>query len=573
MMSDKQFWRLLAFIAGVYLLGSTVDIMDIDASQYASMSREMLESGSYLQVYEHGHDYLDKPPLIFWLSSISMKIFGVGNFGYKFPSFLFALLAIYSTYRFTQLFYNENIAKLAALILATSQALFLITNDCRTDTLLMGCVAFTFWQLGAGFLTNKWTHFLLGFVGIGLGMLSKGPIALILPCMGFGTHFIIKKEFKQFFRLEYSWGVLIIGLVLLPMCIGLYQQFDMHPEKLIDGKNGTSGLRFFFWTQSFGRITGENKWQNAVYFTYLFETMLWSFAPWILYLIGSLLTSFINFFKKEPILNTFEKAEYISIGTVILGYISLASSKYQLPHYIFVIYPTAAVMTARFVNALVFEKHDWIVGKGLNIIQWVVVVALWAVPFLVLLFVFPTNNVSLSITAFCMAIFIISVLQRRQLFLAAIQTVIAVNIFASLYFYHELLKYQEGSVVGKYIHKRGIAENKFFTYKYPVTSSLHFYSQRIVEEKDTVNAVKIGDWLLTDEKGLAELQAANWDLKFIETGNTFSVSNMTTQFVNNKTRDEVLGQYFLVEVQGIIEPEPVNEEIIEDEPVIKENEE
>ena len=92
-MDDKQFWRLLGLVAIVYLMGSSVNIMDIDAAQYASMSREMLESGSYLQVFEHGKDYLDKPPLIFWLSSLSMKIFGVGNFGYKFPSFLFALLA------------------------------------------------------------------------------------------------------------------------------------------------------------------------------------------------------------------------------------------------------------------------------------------------------------------------------------------------------------------------------------------------------------------------------------------------------------------------------------------------
>ena len=567
-MDDKQFWRLLGLVAIVYLMGSSVNIMDIDAAQYASMSREMLESGSYLQVFEHGKDYLDKPPLIFWLSSLSMKIFGVGNFGYKFPSFLFALLAIYSTYRFAQLFYEETIAKLSAIILATTQALFLISNDCRTDTLLMGCVAFTFWQLSAAFLTNKWIHFLLGFIGIGLGMLSKGPVALIIPGLAFSVHFTVKKEYKNFLRLEYLWGLLVIGIVLLPMCIGLYQQFDMHPEKVIDGKTGTSGLRFFFWTQSFGRITGENKWQNAVYFTYLFETMLWSFAPWILFLVGGLINSILNFFKKEPFLPNFERNEYISIGGVLLGYVSLASSKYQLPHYIFVVYPLAAVITARFVYVLVFEKNGGVVGKIMNSFQWILVAAMWAIPIVVLLFVFPSNNLSLSITGFLMSILIIAAIQKRHLFFTTAYTILAINVFASLYFYHELLKFQEGSEVGRYIRRQNLAKDKFFTYKYPVTSSLQFYSRRIVENKDSANQVGIDDWLLTDEKGLTELQTANWDLKFVETGNTFSVSNMTTQFVNAATRDSVLGQYFLVKVLGVMEaPEEINPEEIIEEPI------
>lgn len=570
-MSDKQFWRLLAFIAVVYLLGSTVDIMDIDASQYAAMSREMLESGSYLQVYEHGKDYLDKPPLIFWLSSWSMKLFGVGNFGYKFPSFLFALLAIYSTYRFAQLFYSENIAKLAALILASTQALFLITNDCRTDTLLIGAVSFTFWQLAAAFLSQKWTHFLWGFVGIGVGMLAKGPIALILPCMGFGTHFIIKKEFKNFLRIEYLWGVVVIGLVLLPMCIGLYQQFDMHPEKVVNEKTGTSGLRFFFWTQSFGRITGENVWRNDAYFTFLFETMLWSFAPWILYFILDLGITFVNLFRKEPILTSLSNQEYISFGAVILGYISLASSKYQLPHYIFVIYPMAAVMTARVVDALMFKNtvtqsvvaQDALKGVGakvLNIVQWVIVALLVILPFAVLSYIFPANNLMWGSVSVSVGLLAFSIIRHRHLFLATVQAVTVLNIFISLYFYNELLEYQEGSVVGKYIHKTGVEKGKFFTYKYPVTSSLQFYAQRIIQEKDSVNEVAIGDWLLTDEKGVAELQNAHWDVKFEETGNVFPVALMTPEFVNAQTRDNTLGQYFLVKIQGIVQPEPVEEQ-------------
>ena len=556
-MSDKVFWRLLGCIALVYLMGINIDIMDIDASQYASMSREMLESGSYLQVFEHGKDYLDKPPLIFWLSSLSMKIFGVNNFGYKLPSFLFALLAIYSTYRFALLFYNKTIAQLAALVLATSQALFLITNDCRTDTLLMGCVAFTFWQLSAAFLSNKKINFLIGFIGIGMGMLAKGPVALIIPGMAFTTHFIFKKEYKNFLRIEYLWGLLVIGFILTPMCIGLYQQFDMHPEKVVNGETGTSGLRFFFWTQSFGRITGENKWHNAVYFSYLFETMLWSFAPWIGYLVGGVITSILNIFKKSQLI---DNQEYITVGGIVLGYISLATSKYQLPHYIFVVYPLAAVVTARFLYALVYEKPEWLGSKIINGIHWVLILALWGLPFLIMVKVFPSSDIFLSVMGFFLALFVISSYQKRRIIFSTISTTICINIFLSLFFYRNLLKYQDGSNVGKSVMRIGIEKDKFFTYKYPVTSSLQFYSQRIVQRKDSIEQVQIDDWLLTSEEGLAELQNANWEMKYEETGNMFSVSNLTPQFLNATTRDSSVGQYFLVHILGVLDvPDNENE--------------
>jgi hypothetical protein len=193
------------------------------------------------------------------------------------------------------------------------------------------------------------------------------------------------------------------------------------------------------------------------------------------------------------------------------------------------------------------------------------IAAMWAIPIAVLLFVFPSNNISLSITGFLMSIFIIAAIQKRHLFFTTAYTVMAINVFASLYFYHELLKFQDGSEVGRYIRKQNIAKDKFFTYKYPVTSSLQFYTHRIVENKDSTNQVGIDDWLLTDEKGLAELQSANWDLKFVETGNIFPVSNMTTQFVNAATRDSVLSQYFLVKVLGVMEaPEEMIEEPIDE---------
>ena len=91
-----------------------IPLMDVDAAQYASISREMLEKHSYLQFYDLGKDYLDKPPMLFWLSGLSMKIFGIHDWAYRLPSFFFAWLSVYSTYRLAQLFYKKEIAILSA---------------------------------------------------------------------------------------------------------------------------------------------------------------------------------------------------------------------------------------------------------------------------------------------------------------------------------------------------------------------------------------------------------------------------------------------------------------------------
>ncbi len=145
-MNTRLIILMLCICTLVYLLGMQIDLMDVDAAQYASISREMLANKSFLQVYDLGRDYLDKPPMLFWLSALSMKIFGINHFAYRLPSFIFALLAIYSTYRLALLYYKKEVALLAALILASCQAMFLILHDVRTDTMLMGWVICGIWQ-------------------------------------------------------------------------------------------------------------------------------------------------------------------------------------------------------------------------------------------------------------------------------------------------------------------------------------------------------------------------------------------------------------------------------------------
>jgi 4-amino-4-deoxy-L-arabinose transferase-like glycosyltransferase len=165
MISNKQFYTIISLCIFTYLLGMfCIPLMDIDASQYASISREMLERNSFLQVYDLGKDYLDKPPMLFWLSAFSMKIFGVYDWSYRIPSFLLMIAAIYATYQLAVIYYQKTIAQLSAIVLASSQALFLMAHDVRTDTMLMGWVILSIWQLAKWYQTNKWLNFCAAFI-------------------------------------------------------------------------------------------------------------------------------------------------------------------------------------------------------------------------------------------------------------------------------------------------------------------------------------------------------------------------------------------------------------------------
>ena len=182
--------------------------------------------------------------MLFWLSTGSFNVFGVHDWSYRLPSTLFAFLGLYSTYRFTRLYHSTNVARNAVLIFGGSAAFILMTNDVRCDTILTGAVITAVW-LGCAWLVNGRTIELIGFsVAVGVGLLVKGPIGAVAPFIAVSGQLIYTRAWRKLLDLRLLLVPVIIGLMLLPMCIGLYEQFGAH------------GLRFYFWEQSFGRITG-----------------------------------------------------------------------------------------------------------------------------------------------------------------------------------------------------------------------------------------------------------------------------------------------------------------------------
>ena len=549
---NKLYNSYVYFIIGciiIYILGSiTIPLMEIDSVQYANISREMLLHKNFLQIFDQGKDYLDKPPLLFWISAVSMYFFGINDFAFRLPSILMAIIAIYSTYKFTLLYYSKELALLASLVLASSQAMFLITHDVRTDTMLMSWVILGIWQFAHWLKFRNWGSLIIAFVAVAFGMMTKGPIALMVPIFSFVPHLIIHKNFKLLFRWEYLIGLLIIIVLLIPMDLGLYQQFDLHPEKELYGRTGTSGLRFFYWTQSFGRITGESVWHENDHFTFLFENLIWGFLPWTLYFIVGLFSDFFKLIKNK--LHIDSNTEWISTPGFLITYCALGISHYQLPHYIYIVLPLFSIITAKCVYNTILKKDSSIfksVLNGINIFIYVLVLLLLIV---LLIIPFPSNiylPIALLIT---IAIIITYFIYSKKILIPimvqfALFCILITNLFLSIFFYPKLLDFQLGNKVSKYITEKRINKNSFYLFHVYNERSLDFYCNYSFQNIDNLGKLKPFDYVLIDNKAMINDSLKSFNK--VQLISAFHVSTLNAKFLNPKTRDSALDYYYILQ--------------------------
>jgi 4-amino-4-deoxy-L-arabinose transferase-like glycosyltransferase len=542
-------YSLLAacLICVIGMLG--IPLIDIDAAQYASMSREMASTGNYLQLYDLGKDYLDKPPLLFWLSSISIQLFGVHDWAYRLPSILCLGLALWSVYRFTLLYYNELTAQFSVLVLASSQAFILMAHDVRCDTMLMGFVMFSIWQLAAWYHSNAWKHFVMAFIGIGLGMLTKGPIAIVVPGVSFAIHFLLQRNWKQFYRWEYIIGVLIVGILLIPMSIGLYTQFDLQPGKIIHGVPIKSGLRFYYWTQSFGRYTGENVFNEMNHFTFLLENMLWSFLPWIFIFLITLVLSIKDLIKSKFKLQIHE--EFITVGGFILTYCMLARSQAQLPHYIFVVLPLAAIVTAKGLHQIYFSERFLKLKKVALYFHGFIFTLLWAAVNMIVLFVFTDMPVYVKIVTIIGTVYFLYLLffyrgQAPKFISLALYTILGVNFILNTSFYPRLLKFELGVSAAAFINQNKLPKNSVYLYEIDESRALHFYGNHSFERLFDSSLLTPGQILITKASSFTKLQQQFPGSSILHNNAYFGVSMLTLPFLNPATRDKEVTPYIIV---------------------------
>lgn len=525
--SSLVFYLLVSAFFLISFLGLFIPIMEVDASQYASMSQELLNSKSWLQLTDLGQNYLDKPPLLFWLSSCSIFLFGNSSWAYKLPSFLLAWASVYFLFRLVKLYYPIGIAQLVVLLYAGSVGFLLFTNDIRTDTLLISFVLLAVWQLATYIENLKFQHLFIGSIALGAALLAKGPIGLVVPGLALIPHLFLKGKLKVLLQWKNSLAPLIILFVISPMLWGLYQQWGFH------------GIRFFFWEQSFGRITGENVWQNDASYFYFLHNIAWAFIPFTVFLIAALFSTLIHFKKQK---------EYLSFFGFILPFVALSLSHYKLPHYIYIVIPFAAILSAKYIHTWLNNAHksDFLIAC----IQSMVIVALFLTGLLLLYFFEATTLYVLYVILLLLLsyLFFSRKAIKRFLFFASILVFLNCGLILNTFAYPNLLKYQSSSAAAFYIASHN--EEKLPVYQLNIWwRAFHYYSGELVPEF-SVNALEQENdiWVFTDQKGYEQLNE-NYQTLLVKKFSNFSVTRLSLQFLRPTTRDKTLTYTYLLKIQ------------------------
>jgi 4-amino-4-deoxy-L-arabinose transferase-like glycosyltransferase len=181
--STIQVASLLGLASAVFFfhLGS-YGLWEPDEARYAEIGREMLASGNLLVPHLNYVAYIEKPPLLYWIEAAWMAVLGVNEYAARLTPALAALGGVMMTWIFARRVMGSARAFLAGAILATSALYAVMAQVLTVDMLLCATMTvalfamFLHWSEG-----GRWCW--AGYVAIALGVLTKGPVAIVIPAL------------------------------------------------------------------------------------------------------------------------------------------------------------------------------------------------------------------------------------------------------------------------------------------------------------------------------------------------------------------------------------------------------
>jgi hypothetical protein len=157
-------------------------LFEPDESRYAEIPREMLQRGDWVTPWLQGEPYLDKPPLLYWLTAASFRLCGVHDWAARLPPALAVHGTILALYFFGRRVFGERAALRGALLLSLAPGFVSIGRLLIIDGVLTFCTTVALLSAFEAVRGERlrWGWWLLSGAACGLGVLAKGPVALML---------------------------------------------------------------------------------------------------------------------------------------------------------------------------------------------------------------------------------------------------------------------------------------------------------------------------------------------------------------------------------------------------------
>jgi len=329
--------------------------LDRDESRFAQASKQMLESGNFVDIRFGAVPRYKKPVGIYWLQAASTKVAGMGArdhiWTYRLPSLMGALAAVWLTFWCARAFASAEAALLAAALLGTTLLMAAEATIATTDAVLLACVMgaqgvlLRVYQAARGVaLAPGRRLLLLGWAAFAAGILVKGPVVIGVCAATAIVLSLWDREGRWLGRTKPLMGVALTLAVVLPWLIAIWLQ--SHGQ---------------FYEQSLGhdfagKLAGGQESHGAPpgYFLALASLTLW---PATLFLLPGLLAAIRN--RAEPAMRFL----LVWAGACWVMF-ELVPTK--LPHYVLPVYPALAMLAAVWVMAPREASSLW--GKLVRIV-------------------------------------------------------------------------------------------------------------------------------------------------------------------------------------------------------------
>ena len=306
----------LAFDLGGYAL------FDPDEGRNGEVAREMAASNDYLLPHLDGLPYLDKPVVYFAAAALAMEALGPTETAARLPAYLFTLATIAVVVAFARRRWGRHAGWLAGLALATMPLVMAYARATIFDSTLAFCTTaaiIAFWD----------ERPVLAWAAIGLGALTKGPVAILIPLATVVPHALLTgRSLRRLFPWQ---GFGAFAFVALPWFIAVSTRIPEFPH-------------YVFVRETLERVTTPKFHRTAPWWYYLPIVPVAAF-PWIVPALARVKDWRWAWLARRDNPNA---GEAILLACWVLGPLAFFTvNQSKLPQYVLPLMPAFALAAAR----------------------------------------------------------------------------------------------------------------------------------------------------------------------------------------------------------------------------------
>jgi 4-amino-4-deoxy-L-arabinose transferase-like glycosyltransferase len=316
--------RVLVAALAVFVLFfrlGTRGLNEPDEGRYSEVGREMVASGDWLVPRFNGVEHLSKPPVTYWLIAASIQAFGVNEWAARLPAVLAALGSVLALYLMVKRATDEVTGLWSAVVLLSCAQFFIVARLIATDMLVTCFATWSVWALWRWYTSSDrgFGKIMWFYVFLGLGMMTKGPPAVISPLFALAGLRWCNPGLKLR-QLCWGRGLLVFLAIGLPWYIALairkpdLWHYFLVREIIERSATGAHGRSKTFW--------------------YFVPVMALGFLPWTMFL-------------RKPASDSTRQRDFLRLcaGWTGLGFILFSIANSKLPTYVTPLYvPLAAWM-------------------------------------------------------------------------------------------------------------------------------------------------------------------------------------------------------------------------------------